>query len=82
MIQESFDFHELTAETEQAMTRAGDEIARLTPAIMEKVQQSSCWKDAEKKMQDAQRKLQDSQKKMQERQQKLRHEFSGEWAEI
>ena len=82
MIQESFDFHELTAETEQAMTRAGDEIARLTPAIMEKLQQSSCWKDAEKKLQDAQHKLQDSQKKMQERQQKLRHEFSGEWAEI
>ena len=50
------------------------------PAIMEKVQQQAlCWKDMEKRLQDSQRKLQDRQ---QERQQKLRHELSGEWAEI
>ena len=78
---------DFTAETEQAISRAGDEIARLSPALMEKVQQQAwCWKDMEKKLQNSQRKMQDSQRrmqeKMQERQQKLRHELSGEWAEI
>jgi hypothetical protein len=58
----------------------------MSPALMEKVQKTLCWKDMEKRLQDSQRKLQDSQRrmqeKMQERQQKLRHELSGEWAEI
>jgi len=54
---------------------------------MEKAQQHAlCWKDMEKRLQDAQRKMQESQRrmqeKMQERQQKLRHELSGDWAEI
>ncbi|MGD0791547.1 MAG: PDZ domain-containing protein [Terriglobales bacterium] len=80
LLENSFDVPDFTAETEQAISRAGDEIARMGPAIMEKVQQqASCWKDMEKRLQDSQRKMQDRQ---QERQQKLRHELSGEWAEI
>jgi membrane-associated protease RseP (regulator of RpoE activity) len=76
LLEESLDFHEITAEMEQAINRAGDEVARLAPAIVEKVQQqATCWKDMEKT-------LHDSQRKMQERQQKLRHELSGDWAEI
>jgi serine protease Do len=90
LLEDSFDLHDFTAETEQAINRAGDEIARLGPAIAEKVQQQAmCWKDAEKKLQDSQRTMHDSQRnlqeqqhKMQERQQKLRHELSGAWAEI
>lgn len=90
LLEESFDFSDLTAETEQAINRAGDEIARLGPAIMEKVQQQGlCWQAAAKKLQDAQRAWQDSQRKMQnrqkemqERQHKLSHELSGAWAEI
>jgi membrane-associated protease RseP (regulator of RpoE activity) len=86
LLEDSFDIPHVTAETEQAISRAGDEIARMSPALMEKVQKTLCWKDMEKRLQDSQRKLQDSQRrmqeKMQERQQKLRHELSGEWAEI
>ncbi|MFI5111127.1 MAG: S1C family serine protease, partial [Terriglobales bacterium] len=90
LLEDSFDLPDFTAETERAISRAGEEIARLGPAIMEKVQQqATCWKDMEKRLQDSQRRLQDSQRKMQERQQKmqgrqqkLRHELSGEWAEI
>jgi len=87
LLENSFEIPDFTAETEQAISRAGDEIARLSPALMEKVQQQAwCWKDMEKKLQNSQRKMQDSQRrmqeKMQERQQKLRHELSGEWAEI
>jgi serine protease Do len=79
LLEDSFDLPDITAETEQALNRAGEKIARLGPAIMEKAQQTRCWKDMEKKLQDSQRKMQD---KMQERQQKLRLELSGEWAEI
>ncbi|HKM84986.1 MAG TPA: PDZ domain-containing protein [Terriglobales bacterium] len=87
LLEDSFDFHEFTAETEQAINRAGEEIARLGPAIMEKGQQQAmCWKDTEKRLQDSQQKLQEQQQelqeRLQERQQKLRHELSGEWAEI
>jgi membrane-associated protease RseP (regulator of RpoE activity) len=94
LLEDSFDVPDFTAVTEQAIRRAGDEIARMSPAFMEKVQQQAlCWKDMEKRLQDSQRKMQDSQRKMQdsqrkmqqkmqERQQKMRHELSGEWAEI
>jgi membrane-associated protease RseP (regulator of RpoE activity) len=83
LLEDSFDIPEFTAETEQALNRAGAEIARIGPALMEKVeQQTRRWKDMEKRFQDSQQKMQDRQKQMQEQQQKLRHELSGEWAEI
>ena len=83
LLEDSFDVHAFTAETEQAINRAGDELARLGPALAEKWQQlESCPKDIEQKLQDAERILRDRQKEMQERQQKLRHERSGDWAEI
>jgi len=80
LLEDSFDIPDFTAETEQAINRAGNEFARMDPAIVEKMQQQAlCWKDMEKRLQDSQRKMQE---KMQERQLKLRHELSGEWAEI
>lgn len=83
LLEESFEIPELTAETEQAINRAGEVIARLSPAIIEKVQQLGvCKKDMEKQLQGSQRKLHDQQEKMRDRQQKLNHELSGEWTEI
>jgi len=91
LLEDSFDVPDFTAETEQAINRAEEEIARLAPAINEieienkneKVQQqTSCSRDMEKRLRESQRKLREEQRKMQERQQKLRHELSGEWAEI
>ena len=67
LLEDSFDLPDFTAETEQAINRAGDEIARMSPALMEKVQKTLCWKDMEKRLQDSQRKMQDSQRKMQDR---------------
>jgi membrane-associated protease RseP (regulator of RpoE activity) len=89
----SFDMPEFSAETEQAINHAAEEVARMTPAIMEKVQQSGlCRKDMEKKLKDAEQTLRDRQKEIQkwqgkesqekEWQEKLRHELSGEWTEI
>jgi serine protease Do len=80
LLEDSFDVTDFTAETEQAINRAGAEIARMAPAIAEKVQHALCSKDME--LRDIGKKLQDSQRKMQEQQRKLRHELSGEWAEI
>ena len=76
MIEESFDIPELTAEAQMQLSRAGEEIARMAPAL-EKLQErnSDCWKKAQEKMQDAQRKFK-------QKTEKLRREFSGEWLEI
>jgi serine protease Do len=83
LLEDSFDLRDLEAETEQAIHRAGNEFARLAPAIAERVQEQAIrWKDVEKKFQEEQKKMQERQQEMQQRQQKLRHEFSGEWAEI
>ena len=87
LLEESLDLPDFRAETEQAINRAGDEIARLSPAIMEKVQRALCsrnidLRNMDKTLQDLEEKLQDKQHKLQERQQKLRHEHSGEWTEI
>ena len=54
----------------------------MAPAIAEKIQKNLCPKDMDKRLQDSQRMMQEQQQEMQERQQKLRHELSGEWAEI
>jgi len=81
------DLHDISAEAEQVINRAANEVARITPAIVEKLQQQGlCSKDLEKKLEGAQRKLHDRQKELEDRQrdrqQKLRHELSGEWTEI
>jgi hypothetical protein len=79
--EESFDCPELSLETEQAINRAEEEVlARLGPAIMQKAQQA--FGSSGMDLKDLDKKLQDFQRNMQERQQMLRHELSGDWAEI
>jgi serine protease Do len=89
LMEESLDLPDFTAETEQAIDRAENEIARLTPAITEKIDQALHCPKMEKKLQESQRTLQKHQRtlhnyqqRLQQRQQKLRHELSGDWAEI
>lgn len=91
LLEDSFDVPDFTAEMEQAINRAGDEIARLGPAITEKVQQQTrCLRDMEKRLQERQQEIQEEQQErqqeMQEEQQemreKLRHDVSGGLAEI
>ena len=73
--EESFDFPGLTAEAEMEWARAGEEIARMSPAI-EKLQRNQPCPEK------LQQKLNESQKKLQQKSEKIRHEFSGEWTEI
>ena len=86
--EESFDMSRV-----QRGDRAGHQprrrgvLARMGPAIMEKVQQALRSSDMDlrhldKKLQDSQQKMEERQQRMQERHQKLRHELSGDWAEI
>lgn len=67
MLEESFEIPELTAETEQAINRAGDMIAHIDPAVESAMQQTDCWKQIQKKLREEQQKLQIRQKEMQER---------------
>jgi len=57
------------------LSHAGEEIARMAPALEKLRHNKPCFNKL-------QQKLQDSQKKIQERTEKIRHEISGEWTEI
>lgn len=83
LLEDSFEIPEISVDVEQALDHVEAEVARMTPAIVEKLQlDTKHRRDAEKRLQERQQKLQEQRQKMQERQQKLRHEFSGEWTEI
>jgi serine protease Do len=92
LLEDSFDVPDFSAETQEAINRAGEEVARMTPAIMEKVRA-----EVEEKVQDqAQRcsemqdRLRESQQMRdeelqledQEREQSVRHELHGTLADI
>jgi serine protease Do len=83
LLEESFDVPEFTADMEQAINRAGDELARLGPAFMEKVRQEEIHcKDQEKRLLERQQEMQKRQEKMRERQENLGRELSGDETEI
>ncbi|MGA2966162.1 MAG: PDZ domain-containing protein [Terriglobales bacterium] len=98
LLENGFDMPNFTAATEQAINRAGEQLAALGPATLEKARQAMAqaqqalgWQeeDAGKKLQDSLRtlqqqrqRMQDRMRDMQDRQQKLRHDFSGAWADI
>src|SRR5664279_4155396 len=94
LLEDSFDLPDITAETEQAINRAGEKIARLGPAMEKALQQKECWKDKNKRLQERRQELQEQQKErqeqlqdqeQQEQQQEMqqdRHALSRGWAEI
>jgi prefoldin subunit 5 len=57
------------------LSRAGEEIARMAPALEKLQRKAPCLNQLQQKMQSSQRKLL-------QRSEKIRHELSGEWAEI
>jgi serine protease Do len=75
LLEESFEVHDLAADAaEQQMSRLGEEMARIQPAL-EKMQHKTLL------LKDLQQNLQDFQLRMQEQGEKCRHELTGE-AEI
>ena len=85
LLEDSFDVPDFTAETELAISRAGDLIARMGPAMEKALQQKECWKDKNKRLQERrqelqeqqkerQKQLQDQQQQLQERQKEMQEE--------
>jgi len=72
-LEDSFDIPSLTAEAEQAINRAGDEMARIGPSS-EKALQTKCWKDIENEMQKRQEEIEERQDELNERQQELKEQ--------
>ena len=87
LLEDSFDFPEVTAETQEAINRAANKISRLAPAISERIQhEASRLSEVENSLRDSERALRDQQHEMEEQQDKrqhqLSHELSTDWAEI
>jgi membrane-associated protease RseP (regulator of RpoE activity) len=75
LFEESFELQDLSADAEQQVSRLGEEMARMQPALEKIKHKTLLLKDLQKNMQDFQR-------RMQEQGEKCRHELIGEWAEI
>ncbi len=75
LMEDTFDAQEVTAETEQALNRAGKEIARISPAIAEKMQ------DALHSREQAECVEEERKQQFQERQKELRERLRDETQE-
>jgi membrane-associated protease RseP (regulator of RpoE activity) len=90
LLEDSFEVPDFSAETQDALNRVREEVARLSPAIRETVhaeaervqRQATRCRDAQKIQQDSQQKMQDRELQMQKQQQRLRQELSGKWISI
>jgi len=84
LLEDTLNIPEISAETEQAINRAQEEIARISPAIVEKLERRGelYREEAEKRQREREQRLREREKRMLEQQQKLRHELSGKWTEI
>ncbi|MGA2355903.1 MAG: PDZ domain-containing protein [Terriglobales bacterium] len=83
LLEDSFEIPEISVDMEQALDHVDEEVARITPSIVERLQLGAeARRDAEKRLQQRQEMLQERQRRMQERREKLRHELSGDWTEI
>ena len=86
LLEETFDV-DAFAETEQAINRAGDELARLGPTVMEAMrQQTPCWKEEAERLQEQQQEMQEQQQErqqeMQEQEQEIQQELQEQQQEL
>ncbi len=98
LLEDTFEVQDLSTETKLAIQRAENEIARLSPDLMKRVerevarangeaqhaqeQAQAQQKEIQKRLEDQEKRLRDRQQRMLEREQRLQHEISGEWTEI
>ncbi len=85
--EDSFEFPEFSAETVQALSRLGDEMACMVQPNVEKMQHALRTRDLDmkelnRKMRDLQRNMRDRQRELQEQGRKLRRGLPGGYAEI
>jgi serine protease Do len=73
LLEESFDEVESMAETEQAINRAGDEIAHMTPAIVEKVEaETSRCQEQEERLKEQREELRERRQEIEEEREEVR----------
>ena len=91
LLEDTFEVPDFSAETQDALNRVREEVARLSPAIRETVhaeaervqQEATRCRDAQQRLHDSQqKKMQDRELQMQKQQQRLRQELSGKWISI
>ncbi len=84
LIEESIEDSDFTAQTQQAINRAGAEVARLSPAISEKVrrEQDQRMREVEQRLRESQRRLAERQREIEDQNRRLTRELSGKWADI
>jgi membrane-associated protease RseP (regulator of RpoE activity) len=66
LLEESFDMPEFTAETQQAINRAGTELAQLGPVMEKAMQESACPEEVKTEMEDRKQELEERQQEMRE----------------
>jgi DNA repair exonuclease SbcCD ATPase subunit len=73
----SLDEGDSTAEMEQAFSSAGEELAEMSPAIMERVDRawSSIDEDAQERLRERQEELRERKKELEERQKEIQSEL-------
>jgi serine protease Do len=90
LLEDSFDIPDFSAETQEAINRAGEEVARMTPAVMEKIQaeveekveeQAERCSEIEDRLRESQQ-MRDEELQLEEQEQSVRHELHGALADI
>ncbi len=91
LLEESFDDEDFTAETQEAVSHVGDQIAKMTPALVQRVErdverqledeQSRCL-DLENSLRDSQQKVRATQRQMLNKIMLEQRVSSTEWADI
>src|ERR1700690_3113232 len=83
LLEDTLNIPEISADTEQAINLAQEEIARINPAIVEKLQHNAERPEtAKERGKEREQRQRDRQQRMQEWQQNLRREFYRKWTEI
>jgi serine protease Do len=81
LIEDSLELPDFTAQTQEAINRAGDVIARIGPA-MEKALDTECWHEREKALEERQQELREREQELQERLKERQQEFQERQKEM
>jgi serine protease Do len=81
VIEESLGDSDWTAETVEAVNRAGDEMAAIAPVMSEVIAETDCWKEAQEKVKEAQQELEEKQQELQQEEQEREQELQEQQKE-
>ena len=82
VLEESFELPEFTAEMRQAIDLAGDNIARVGPAVKEALESSDCWEDIQESLKDRAEEMKDRAEEMREQMEERQEELKERQEEM